>query len=73
MTNLSNDYPFDHPQAKATVNSLNKNYAWLTRKKKMQTAKLFVFTLQGDQDEEQEGTVIDTEEVKMKFDDGNNS
>ena len=39
----------------------------------MQTAKLFVFTLQGDQDEEQEGTVIDTEEVKMKFDDGNNS
>ena len=39
----------------------------------MQTAKLFVFTLQGDQDEEQQETVIDTEEVKMKFDDGNNS
>lgn len=47
----------------------------------MKTAKLFVFTLQGDQDEEQgedqeeeqEETVIDTEEVKMKFDDGNNS
>ena len=42
----------------------------------MQTAKLFVSTLQGDQDEEQdelEETVIDSEEVKMKFDDGNDS
>lgn len=46
------------------------------RTQKMQTAKLFVSTLQGDQDEEQdelEETVIDSEEVKMKFDDGNDS